>query len=76
MQELNFEEFTKEVLEKKKDIDRKLLSLFNDKNINRRPRDLEEIEILDKITINRWLMAEETGKIKYLGKREIFYGFD
>lgn len=41
-----------------------------------RPRSLGERQALDQIAIRRWEKAVETGKIKKVGERVLFYDYD
>lgn len=41
-----------------------------------RPRSRDEQIALNKITRNRWQKAVESGKIRYEGKRKIYYEID
>lgn len=46
------------------------------KRYRTRPRDPDEIKILDRICQKRWKEAEAAGKVKYLSERVWYYEFD
>lgn len=74
---MNFDEMNHLIKERQAEVEKKIINSRDEKKLVRtRPRNPDEIKILDKLCIERWKKAEEEGKIIYLSKRKWFYGFD
>jgi hypothetical protein len=74
MKEMSFDELKQIVNSKREQIDRDILRHKSDeRNVRRRPREHDEIRILDQLCVDRWKQAEQSGKVKYLSEKEWYY---
>jgi hypothetical protein len=77
MRKINFEELNRQIDENRSKVERTLLKgQTRERAIRKRPRDPDEIKILDRLCIKRWKKAESEGKVKYFTDRKWFYDFD
>ncbi len=58
---------------RKAEVEIKILQNGRERPYRRRPRDPEEIEVLNQICLLRWRKAEAEGKIRYISKTSWYY---
>ncbi|HET7577911.1 MAG TPA: hypothetical protein VFK33_01430 [Bacillales bacterium] len=78
MRKITLEEIDKQIESKREELrqlDRKYHSQ-NPRPKRKRHRTRDEQIALNKVTRNSWLKAVESGKIRYEGKRKIYYDID
>lgn len=78
MRKITFEELNEQI-ESKRDELRQLDQRYRSmqpRMKRKRPRSRDEQIALNKVTRNRWLKAVQSGKVRYEGKRKIYYDFD
>lgn len=77
MKEIDFSDLNDWIQSKKQDVERQLLLEKSEQRTFRtRPRDPDEIKVLDILSKKKWEKAEQEGKIKYLSERVWYYEFD
>ncbi|HHW35816.1 MAG TPA: hypothetical protein GXX18_00715 [Bacillales bacterium] len=77
MKEIDFSDLNDWIQSKKQDVERQLLQEKSEQRTFRtRPRDPDEIKILDILSKKKWEKAEQEGKIKYLSERVWYYELD
>ena len=70
MQTRKLEELTNFIESRKAEVEIKILQTGRERSFRRRPRDPEEIEVLNQICLLRWKKAEAEGKIRYISKTQ------
>jgi hypothetical protein len=74
LRECDWEDLQRAIAENKPHVDRLLLqSKSAIRPIRTRPRDPDEIKVLDRLCVLKWEAAEKSGKVKYLSKNEWYY---
>lgn len=73
MQSRKLEDLTNFIESRKAEVEIKILQLGRERSFRRRPRDPEEIEVLNQICLLRWKKAEAEGKIRYISKTQWYY---
>lgn len=74
MREIEFQQLNQDIRLRQSAAERQILRQSTDeKRVRRRPRDSEEIAILDKLCLLQWQRDVETGKVKMISKREWYY---
>ncbi|RWR12182.1 hypothetical protein QNH23_13870 [Siminovitchia fortis] len=77
MKEVDLSDLTDWINEEKSNVDRAILrNKPLGRKIRTRPRDPDEIKILDQLCMKRWEKAEQEGKIRYLSDRVWYYEID
>ncbi|WP_102345127.1 hypothetical protein [Bacillus sp. Marseille-P3661] len=77
MKQIDFSDLNVWIQSKKPEVERRLLQeKANHRNFRTRPRDPDEIKILDILCKKKWEKAEQEGKIKYLSDRVWYYELD
>ncbi|KEF38481.1 hypothetical protein M670_02107 [Schinkia azotoformans MEV2011] len=77
MKEIDFSDLNDWIQSNKQDVERQLLQEKSEQRTFRtRPRDPDEIKILDILSKKKWEKAEQEGKIKYLSERVWYYELD
>lgn len=77
MKEIGLSDLTNWINEDKSNVERAILrSKPSGRKLRTRPRDPDEIKILDQLCIKRWEKAEKDGKIRYLSDRVWYYEID
>ncbi|WP_221210707.1 hypothetical protein [Anoxybacteroides voinovskiense] len=64
------------IFSRKGSVERDILKDGREQHVRLRPRDKEEMHILDELCMKRWKKAEQEGKIQYLNERVWYYEFD
>ncbi|WP_461200276.1 hypothetical protein [Anoxybacillus sp. TBDG-1] len=73
---MNMSELNDWIFSRKGNVERDILKDGREPHVRLRPRDKEEMRILDELCIKRWKKAEQEGKIRYLNERVWYYEFD
>lgn len=74
MKEFQLSDLTQKINNNKSKAEKTILeSKSKDRVIRTRSRDSDEVEILDKLCMEKWKKSVKEGKIKYLSKREWYY---
>lgn len=74
---MDLSDLTDWINEEKSNVDRAILrNKPLGRKIRTRPRDPDEIKILDQLCMKRWEKAEQEGKIRYLSDRVWYYEID
>lgn len=73
MQSLKLEELTSFIESRKAEVEMKILQSGRERSFRRRPRDPEEIEVLNQICLLPWKKAEAEGRIRYISKTQWRY---
>lgn len=77
MKSIDFKELDDFISQRKNQVERKMLRTRpSGKRRRMRPRDPDEIKILDRLCQKKWKEAEASGKVKYLSDRVWYYEFD
>ncbi|MFA1822120.1 hypothetical protein ACDX78_18365 [Virgibacillus oceani] len=77
MKSIDMKDLDDFISKNKNEVEPKILRTKTPGKIYRtRPRDPDEIKILDRICQKRWKEAEAAGKVKYLSERVWYYEFD
>jgi hypothetical protein len=76
MKEIDISDLNQWISNKKSDTERLILRTKEKQTKRTRPRDMNEVKILDAICIKHWEKAELEGKIKYISDRVWYYEFD
>lgn len=77
MKEIDFSDLNDWIQSNKQDVERQLLQEKSEQRTFRtRPRDPDEIKILDILSKKKWEKVEQEGKIKYLSERVWYYELD
>jgi len=76
VRKMNMSELNDWIFSRKGSVERDILKDGREQHVRLRPRDKEEMRILDELCIKRWKKAEQEGKIKYLNERVWYYEFD
>lgn len=77
MKQIHFSDLNSWIQSKKPEVERQLLQEKSDQRAFRtRPRDPDEIKILDILSKKKWERAEQEGKVKYLSERVWYYELD
>ncbi len=77
VKEIDFSDLNDWIQAKKPEVERRLLQEKSENRTFRtRPRDPDEIKILDMLSKKKWEKAEQEGKVKYLSEREWYYELD
>lgn len=77
MKKIDFSDLNEWTQSKRPEVERQLLQEKTDQRaIRTRPRDSEEIKILDIMCKKKWEKAEQEGKVKYLSERVWYYELD
>lgn len=73
MQILQLDDLNSFIDSRKAEAEMKILRAGRKRAYRRRPRDPEEIAVLNQICLLRWKKAEEEGKIRYISKTKWYY---
>ncbi len=77
VKKIDFSDIDKWIQSNKTNVERKILKEKSDQRTFRtRPRDPDEIKILDILSKKKWEKAEQEGKVKYLSERVWYYELD
>lgn len=77
MKELNMFDLNQSIKQNKINVDRKILQQKSSQRLIRtRPRDPDEVEILNKLCVLKWEKALASGKVVILSKQEWYYEVD
>lgn len=67
------EDLNRFIESRKSETEMKILRAGRKRTYRRRPRDPEEISVLNQICLLRWKKAEAEGKIRYISKTQWYY---
>lgn len=77
MKKIKLNDLTQHINNNKADVEKRILETKHEgRVIKMRPRDQQEIEILDEICKRKIQKAIEEGKLKFISKRKWYYEFD
>ncbi|EMT46421.1 hypothetical protein H919_05874 [Anoxybacillus flavithermus AK1] len=76
MEKMMMSQLNEWIFSRKGSVEREILAAGRKQRVRLRPRDKEEMRILDELCIKRWKKAEQEGKIRYLNERVWYYEFD
>lgn len=77
MRKIDLKDLNDIISQNKNEVEKKMLRTRpSGKSHRTRPRDPDEIKILDHLCQKRWKEAEASGKVKYLSERVWYYEFD
>lgn len=76
MRRIDYSKLNDQIDKKKSDVERTILRTKSpDRLVRTRPRDKDEVKVLDELCIRRWKKAEEEGKVKYINEQVWYYEF-
>lgn len=74
---IDLSDLQQSIAKKKAEAEKQILKAKEKERVIRtRPRDPEEVKILDELSILKWQRAVADGKIRYIEKRKWYYEFD
>jgi hypothetical protein len=77
MKKMNWEDLNQVIQQNKVEAERTILQQKTDlRQIRTRPRDPDEIKILNKLCKDKWESAVQSRKVIILNKQEWYYEFD